>query len=67
MNKLKYLNVGCGDKFHKDWTNIDMVSTSRYVRAHNLLKGIPFPDAAFDVVYNHRYWNISPKKKLLIL
>ena len=52
MSKLNYLNVGCGNKFHKDWTNIDMSSNSPYVKTHNLLKGIPFPDNNFDVIYH---------------
>jgi predicted SAM-dependent methyltransferase len=49
---VNYLNVGCGNKFHKDWVNIDMVSHSPYVRKVNLLKGIPYPDNTFDVVYH---------------
>ncbi len=50
--KLKYLNLGCGLTFHKDWINVDFVSSSKYVLAHNLLKGIPFPDNSFKVVYH---------------
>lgn len=50
--KLPYLNVGCGFSFHEDWTNIDFVSTGEGVIAHNLLKGIPFPDSTFEVVYH---------------
>ena len=54
MNKSKidYLNVGCGDKFHEDWTNVDMVSTSPHVQAHNLLQGFPYADNNFAVVYH---------------
>jgi predicted SAM-dependent methyltransferase len=47
-----YLNIGCGNYYHKDWTNIDFVSKSKDVVAHNLLNGIPFPDYNFDVVYH---------------
>jgi len=47
-----YLNLGCGQRFHKDWTNIDFVSNSPYVQAYNLLQGIPFEDNAFEVVYH---------------
>lgn len=46
------LNVGCGTRFHKDWTNVDMVSTAEGVIAANLLKGIPFEDNTFDAVYH---------------
>ncbi|MEO5998771.1 MAG: methyltransferase domain-containing protein [Chitinophagaceae bacterium] len=51
-NKLPFLNVGCGSSFHKDWTNVDFISTGEGVIAHNLLNGIPFPDNSFDVVYH---------------
>jgi predicted SAM-dependent methyltransferase len=51
-SELPYLNIGCGGVFHKDWTNLDFVSTGQGVIAHNLLKGIPFPDNSFDVVYH---------------
>lgn len=51
-NKLPYLNVGCGSHFHKDWTNVDFVSTGEGVLAHNLLQGIPFADESFEVVYH---------------
>jgi predicted SAM-dependent methyltransferase len=49
---MKYLNLGCGSRFHADWTNINFVSTNEIVMAHDLSQGIPFPDASFDVVYH---------------
>lgn len=49
---MKLLNLGCGNKYHKDWTNVDFVSSSEYIIPHNLLKGIPFPNNSFDVVYH---------------
>jgi len=48
----RYLNVGCGGHFHKDWVNVDFNSYSSHVIAHNLLKGIPFNDNEFAVVYH---------------
>jgi predicted SAM-dependent methyltransferase len=47
-----YLNLGCGQRYHKAWTNIDFVSLSDDVQAHNLLQGIPFLDNTFEVVYH---------------
>ncbi len=53
MSVLKpYLNLGCGRRFHPEWTNIDFVSNSEYVITYNLLNGIPFPDESFEVVYH---------------
>ncbi len=49
---MKLLNLGCGTQFHPDWTNIDFISTGEGVLAHNLLKGIPYPDSFFDGVYH---------------
>ncbi|QIZ72501.1 class I SAM-dependent methyltransferase [Oxynema aestuarii] len=49
---MKYLNLGCGRRFHSDWTNVDFTSTGEGVIAHNLTQGLPFPDSSFDVIYH---------------
>ncbi len=46
------LNLGCGDRFHPDWVNVDFVSRHAAVRSHDLTKGIPWPDQTFAVVYH---------------
>ena len=46
------LNLGCGLRFHPDWTNLDVVSHHPSVRAHNVCESIPFDEASFDVVYH---------------
>jgi predicted SAM-dependent methyltransferase len=48
----KYLNLGCGNRFHPDWINVNFVSTDEGVIAHNLTQGIPFADCSFDLVYH---------------
>src|ERR1700743_2591931 len=50
--KLPYLNLGCGHHFNKRWVNVDFVSIGDDVIGHNLLKGIPFDDSSFEVVYH---------------
>ena len=52
MVRLPYLNIGCGSHFDTLWTNIDFRKTGEGVIAYNLLKGIPFPDNSFEVVYH---------------
>lgn len=52
MSVKKMLNIGCGKTYHDSWVNVDIVSSGPGALAHNLLKGIPFPDSSFDVVYN---------------
>lgn len=49
---MKLLNVGCGRRFHPDWTNIDLVASSPEVREYDLRKGLPYPDGSFDAVYH---------------
>ena len=49
---MNLLNLGCGLRFSAGWTNVDFVSQAPEVMACNLLKGIPFADATFDVVYH---------------
>ncbi len=59
---MKLLNLGCGQHYHPDWHNLDFVSTGPGVVAHNLLEGIPFEDAAFDVVYHSHVMEHFNKK-----
>jgi predicted SAM-dependent methyltransferase len=61
MDKRNYLNVGCGGKFHKAWTNVDMSSTSPHVKQHNLLNGFPYQNNQFDVVYHSQVLEHIPK------
>lgn len=62
IGKLKYLNVGCGNKFHKDWVNVDMNPSHPEVLDCNLIKGIPFPDNSFQVVYHSQVLEHFPKE-----
>jgi predicted SAM-dependent methyltransferase len=61
--KLNYLNVGCGSQYHKDWVNLDMNPVCSDVIRCNLLKGVPFPDEKFEVVYHSQVLEHLPKEK----
>lgn len=49
---MRALNLGCGRRIHADWENVDFAASAPGVRAYDLRKGVPYPDAAFDVVYH---------------
>jgi predicted SAM-dependent methyltransferase len=48
----RLLNVGCGSRFHRAWVNVDAAPGGREVRAHDVRRGLPFPDRTFDAVYH---------------
>jgi predicted SAM-dependent methyltransferase len=50
-NGRRYLNVGCGAHFSREWTNLDQRDGDD-VLGHDLRKPLPFPDACFDAVYS---------------
>lgn len=63
MTKQPYINLGCGSNYNKEWTNMDFVSSSEYVKAYNLLEGIPFAENSFEVVYHSHLLEHFPKKQ----
>lgn len=52
IRNLPYLNLGCGRRFHPEWTNVDFTETGEGVIAHNLTKDIPCDNESFDVIYH---------------
>jgi predicted SAM-dependent methyltransferase len=59
--EAKLLNLGCGARFHPAWTNLDLVSSSPHVIACDLRRGIPCPEAAFDLVYHSHVLEHIPR------
>ena len=52
LETKKYLNLGCGSRYHRDWINIDISPQGPEVIQNNLSRGIPFLDECCDVVYH---------------
>ena len=48
----KLLNVGCGERIHEDWVNLDLVPRRPGVIAHDIRSGLPFADNSFSAVYH---------------
>ena len=68
MEKRKLLNLGCGNRYHRDWVNIDSVSRNKSIIAHNLSKGIPYLDDYFDAVYHsHLLEHLSKEDGLKLI
>ena len=57
----KYLNIGCGKRFHKEWTNIDIAPTEPEVIPMNILKRLKFADESFDAVYHSHVLEHIPR------
>lgn len=65
---LDYLNLGCGNRFHRDWVNIDIVARGRFVRQHDVRERLPFADATFSVVYHsHVLEHLTPDRGRALL
>jgi len=63
---MKLLNLGCGNRFDKDWINIDFSSCHPSVRAHNLLESIPLPDSYVDLVYHSHLLEHFPRSRAVL-
>jgi SAM-dependent methyltransferase len=49
---VRCLNLGCGERFHPDWVNLDLHPANPSVQEWDLQEDLPFPDSSFDVVYH---------------
>jgi len=49
---VRCLNLGCGQRFHPEWVNLDLHPSNPSVQAWDLQADVPFPEASFDVVYH---------------
>lgn len=50
--KPVFINLGCGNRYHPDWVNIDIYPQGPGVIQHDLSLGIPLSDSSCDVVYH---------------
>jgi predicted SAM-dependent methyltransferase len=58
---MKMLNLGCGNRYHKDWINFDFKSNSENVIEFNLYNELPFDSESIDVIYSSHVLEHFPK------
>jgi len=51
LQKLDYINIGCGPLFHPAWINIDLYKALHVIK-HDIRKPLPFNDNSMSVVYH---------------
>jgi SAM-dependent methyltransferase len=58
----RMLNVGCGARWHRAWTNVDTAPLSAEVLRVDAARGLPFADGTFDVVYHSHVLEHLPRR-----
>jgi len=59
--RARLLNVGCGDRFHPAWINLDMRPVSQEVMRHDIRAALPFKNDEFDGVYHSHVLEHLPR------
>ena len=62
---MPLLNLGCGNRCHPSWTNVDLLKRSKTIIPIDLRKGIPFADGTYDVVYHSHLLEHFQKTQVL--
>lgn len=59
------LNLGCGQRFHPAWTNLDLAPADPSIRRCDVTRPLPFEGAAFDAVYHAHLLEHLPRAQAL--
>lgn len=60
----RYLNIGCGNRFHPGWINLDMQPRHPSVIRLDAGKPLPFPDDHFNIVYHSHVLEHIPRNEV---
>lgn len=63
MRKNDKINLACGNRYHKDWVNVDFSPKNNQIRRVNLLKTLPFDNNTFNFAYcGHFLEHLTPEQ-----
>ncbi|MFK7767052.1 MAG: methyltransferase domain-containing protein [Mariniblastus sp.] len=64
----RYLNIGCGRRYHSEWVNLDLESNDPEVIRHDITSGVPFDESQFDAVYHsHVLEHLRPQQGIELI
>lgn len=61
----RLLNLGCGQRFHPAWTNVDLAPAHTSIGRCDVTQPLPFEDGAFDAVYHSHLLEHLPHAQAL--
>jgi SAM-dependent methyltransferase len=61
------LNLGCGNRFHEDWANYDLIPSAPGVKTIDLTEPLPFEEDRFDVIYSSHVLEHIPRQRVPVL
>jgi len=59
------LNIGCGNRFHAKWQNLDFSPVSKFVKKANLLERLPYQYNTVSYIYCSHFLEHIPRNKAL--
>lgn len=58
------LNLGCGNRFHPKWQNLDFSPVNKFVNKANLLEKLPYQDNTVSCIYCSHFVEHIPRNKV---